>query len=184
MSPARLDNLVAVLATGLADEQRRAAVAATGLSESATAALVALAEFLDGSRIGALAGVLGLSHSGAVRLVAQLAEAGLVRRQQLGDGREVGVRLTATGRRTAARAAGARAEAAAALTADLSPGQAADLERLLDRLVTELTRQRLERRRDGGSEPWLCRTCDLAACGRPEGRCPAARTAAEPAGRS
>ena len=177
MPTARLDNLLAVLATGLADEQRRAAVAATGMSESATAGLVALDQFLDGSRIGALADVLGLSHSGAVRLVAQLAEAGLVRREQLGDGREVGVRLTASGRRTAARAARARAQAVAAVTGGLGPGQAVDLEGLVDRLVADLTRQRLARRRDGGAEPWLCRTCDLAACGRPEGRCPAARTA-------
>jgi DNA-binding MarR family transcriptional regulator len=184
MSTARLDNLVAVLATGLADEQRRAAVAATGLSESATAGLVALDQFLDGSRIGALAGVLGLSHSGAVRLVAQLGEAGLVRRDPLGDGREVGVRLTDAGRRTAGAAARARAEAAAALTADLSPRQAADLERVLDRLVTGLTRQRLERRGQGAEEAWLCRTCDLTACGRPESRCPAARTAAAPDGRT
>lgn len=184
MPTARLDNLLAVLATGLADEQRRAAVAATGLSESATAGLVALAQFLDGSRIGALAGVLGLSHSGAVRLVAQLADAGLVRREPLGDGREVGVRLTASGRRTAARVARARAEATAAITAELGPRQAADLERVLDRLVAGLTRQRLAHRREGGAEPWLCRTCDLAACGRPEGDCPAARTAAGTDGRS
>ncbi len=180
MASARLSNLVAVLATGLADEQRRAATAATGLSESATAGVVALHEFLDGSRIGSLADVLGLSHSGAVRLVAQLAEAGLVRREQLGDGREVGVRLTAAGRRTAEAATRARSAAATALVDALDPGDSAELERLLDALVRRLTEHRLARRREGGSEPWLCRTCDLTACGRAQGRCPAARTAARP----
>ena len=35
----------------------------------------------------------------------------------------------------------------------------------------------LVRTKDGGA--WTCRLCDLDACGRPAGRCPAANAAAE-----
>jgi DNA-binding MarR family transcriptional regulator len=178
----RLDNLLAVLATGLADEQRRTMAATSGLSENGVGALVALEQILDGSRVADLAAVLGVTHSGAVRLVDQLVAAGLVRRTPLGDGRAVGVRLSARGRREAARARAARAATAGHLTAGLSDRQRADLERLLDRLVGSLTATRLERRRSGAAEPWLCRTCDLVACGRPDGRCPAATTATATAG--
>ena len=36
----------------------------------------------------------------------------------------------------------------------------------------------IEQLRAGEGGAWWCRTCDFAACGRPEGRCPAQRTAA------
>ena len=42
------------------------------MSGSATAALLALEEFLGDAHVGRLADVLGLTHSGAVRLVTQL----------------------------------------------------------------------------------------------------------------
>ncbi len=175
----RLTNLLAVAATGLADEQRRAMAAATGLTESGVAAVVALDQFLDGSRIGDIASVLGLSHSGAVRVSARLVDAGLLQRVELGDRREVGVRLTARGRSVARRAAAVRADVAQRLVDGMSDRQRRDFERMLGGVVAQLTRERLEHRRATASEsPWLCRTCDLAACGRPDGRCPAANEAA------
>lgn len=173
----RLGNLVAALATGVADEQRRATAEATGLTDSGVAAVISLAQFLDGARIGDLAQVLGLSHSGAVRLVSQLVEDRVVRRIALGDGREVGIRLTARGRRLAERAAEARAAAVEAALAGLDQRQRHALEDLLDTLVNAHAQARLDRRAQGHQPPaaWLCRTCDLAACGRADGRCPAAR---------
>ena len=48
---------------------------------------------------------------------------------------------------------------------------------LLGKLVEARVASRIERRRSGESGPWWCRTCDFAACGRPEGRCPAQLTA-------
>jgi hypothetical protein len=47
-------------------------------------------------------------------------------------------------------------------------------------LITTITRQRLEQRASGVAPAGgaLCRMCDFAACGRPDGACPAAVTAA------
>lgn len=171
----RLSNLLAVLATGLADEQRRATAAATGLSDSGVAAVIALAQFLGGARIGDVANVLGLSHSGAVRLVGHLVQGRIARRVGLSDGREVGVQLTERGRQLAEAAASARAAAADAVMSGLDEAQRAELEHLLGLLVAAHTRNRLERRaRTDEPAAWLCRTCDLVACGRADGRCPAA----------
>ena len=69
-TPTRLENLLASLALGLHDDAARALEAATGLTGSGPTALLALDEFVGGANVGRLADVLGLTHSGAVRLVA------------------------------------------------------------------------------------------------------------------
>ena len=51
------------------------------------------------------------------------------------------------------------------------------LEGLLVKLVEARVASRIERRKAGESGAFWCRTCDFAACGRPEGRCPAQVTA-------
>ena len=73
----RLENLLASLSLNLAEESQTALERAAGLSGSATAALLALEEFLGDAHVGRLADVLGLTHSGAVRLVTQLEREGL-----------------------------------------------------------------------------------------------------------
>jgi DNA-binding MarR family transcriptional regulator len=174
----RLDNLLASLSLNLADESTRALESAAGLKGEAATALLALDEFLADAHVGRLADVLGVSHSGAVRLVAQLESLGMVERRPGSDRRRVEVRLTAAGRRSAAAARGARDAVVQETTRGLSPSEAAGLERLLTRLVEARIAARVERRRDAGDSPaWWCRTCDFAACGRPEGRCPAQVTA-------
>ncbi|HRI99021.1 MAG TPA: hypothetical protein PLZ93_25570, partial [Nocardioides sp.] len=60
--------------------------------------------------------------------------------------------------------------------------EAASLEGLLERLVSARVEARIEGRRAGQTGAWWCRTCDFAACGRPEGRCPAQVTAARVVG--
>src|ERR1700761_702871 len=87
-------------------------VAAVG--PSAPAALVALHEFLDGGTVTQLSSVLGLTHSGTVRLVDRLAAEGLVERAGAPDGRTVAVVLTIAGRVTAGRVLAARHAALAA----------------------------------------------------------------------
>ena len=57
-------------------------------------ALLALEEFLGDAHVGRLADVLGLTHSGAVRLVGQLERDGLAERRTGADRRRVEVRLT------------------------------------------------------------------------------------------
>jgi MarR family transcriptional regulator, negative regulator of the multidrug operon emrRAB len=175
---ARLANLLAVAATAVADEIRDGTAEAVGEHGAAAAALVALSQSQDGAPITRLAGVLGLTHSGAVRLVDRLVELGCVRRREAPDRRAVSVRLTPRGRAAAARAAAARAQATEPLLAALAPGDRARLSAILETLIEAVVDVRLRRRTaEGWRGAWLCRQCDFIACGRPDGRCPAANAA-------
>jgi DNA-binding MarR family transcriptional regulator len=174
----RLDNLLSASSLGLVDDGNRALEQATGLAGAGPVALLALDEFLAGTTVGRLAEVLDLTHSGAVRLVTQLEGMGLVTRRAGSDRRRVEVTLTAAGRRRARAGRAARDDMVRTTTAGLDADDAAMLERLLERLVEARTAARIDRRRAGERGPWLCRTCDMTACGRPEGRCPAQRTTA------
>jgi DNA-binding MarR family transcriptional regulator len=175
----RLENLLASLSLNLAEESRAALERASGLTGSAAVALLALEEFLGDAHVGRLADVLGLTHSGAVRLVAQLEAEGLAERRTGADRRRVEVRLTAAGRRRAAEARAARDAVVGETTHGLTGVEAETLEALLARLVEARTAARIHRRRQGEPRAWWCRTCDFAACGRPEGRCPAQVSAAK-----
>src|SRR6478752_4620799 len=175
----RLDNLLAGLVLNLAEEGRQALERASGLTGSATVALLALEEFLAGAHVGRLADVLGLTHSGAVRLVTQLERDGLAERHQGVDRRRVEVRLTAEGHRQAHAARAARDDVIAGATSGLTIDEREILEALLDKLVSARVASRIERRRARQNGAWWCRTCDFAACGRPEGRCPAQMSAAQ-----
>src|ERR1035441_2137755 len=104
----RLDNLLASLSLNLAEEGQQALERASGLTGSATTALLALEEFLDGAHVGRLAAVLGLTHSGAVRVVTQLERDGLAERHEGADRRRVEVGLTTKGRKGSRRARAAR----------------------------------------------------------------------------
>jgi MarR family transcriptional regulator, negative regulator of the multidrug operon emrRAB len=176
---ARLANLLAAAATALADEIRERTADVAGEHGAAAAALVALSQSQNGAPIARLAGVLGLTHSGAVRLVDRLAALGYVRRWDASDRRAVSVRLTARGRAAAERVAAARARAIEPLIAALSAGERARLSATLVTVIETMVDVRLRRRAgEGWRGAWLCRLCDFAACGRPDGRCPAANAAA------
>jgi DNA-binding MarR family transcriptional regulator len=177
----RLENLLASLSLNLAEEAVAALERASGLTGSATAGLLALEEFLDQSHIGRLANALGLTHSGAVRLVSQLEAEGLAVRHVGVDRRRVEVRLTARGRRRARAARAARDAVVHETTSGLNEDDAAALEELLAKLIEVRVATRVANRRAGKSAAWWCRTCDFGACGRPEGRCPAQATAARSA---
>ncbi len=174
----RLENLLASLSLNLAEEARSAMERAAGVSGAAALALLALEEFLGDAHVGRLAGVLGLTHSGAVRLVSQLEGDGLAERRTGADRRRVEVRLTEQGRLRARDAREARDAVVHQTTSGLTADEATALEALLDKLVRARVEVRVERRRAGESGAWWCRTCDFAACGRPEGRCPAQVTGA------
>jgi DNA-binding MarR family transcriptional regulator len=175
----RLDNLLASLSLNLADAGQQALERASGLSGSATAALLALAEFLGGAHVGRLADVLGLTHSGAVRLVTQLERVGLAARLPGTDRRRVEVRLTTAGQELARKAREARDEVISSTTDCLTADERQSLEALLEKLISAQVAARVERRRAGENGAWWCRTCDFAVCGRDEGRCPAQAAAAQ-----
>src|ERR1700681_47759 len=75
---ARLANLLGALSTGLYDTAQESAGAAARLDGSAPAALIALLDFLPGGTVRDLSWVVGLTHSGALRLVDRLVVAGVV----------------------------------------------------------------------------------------------------------
>lgn len=168
-------NVLGALSLVVADRMNAAVELIATLGPSAPAALAALHEFLDGETLTQLSFVLGLTHSGTVRLVDRLAAAGLVERAGAQDGRAVAVVLTRTGRRTAARILQAREKALASVLSALTPDEIDSLAAALDTMLTTVTLARAEERsaRTGDRpQPWLCRLCDFAACGRSEGKCP------------
>jgi DNA-binding MarR family transcriptional regulator len=179
----RLANLIGAWALAVADRVEAATIAEVGRGGQAPAALVALHEFADGQTIEDLRQVLGLTHSAAVRLVDGLESDGhAARGWSAGDRRAVSVALTASGRVAARRILRARAEAVDAALDGLTDAQRRSLTTLAERLTGDMAALRLEERRRGAPPAggWLCRMCDFVACGRAEGRCPAAATPGRP----
>jgi DNA-binding MarR family transcriptional regulator len=137
----------------------------SGRSESAAAALSALDQFLGQPSIDLLSQVLGLSQSGTVRLVDRLEQDGLVRRGPGFDGRTTTVLLTAAGRRAARRLEEARLKVLDGVLEPLTDAEQQTFARLLGRILVGMMRE-------PGATRWMCRLCDLSACGRPAGHCP------------
>jgi DNA-binding MarR family transcriptional regulator len=168
----RTGNLLGALALALSDRMADAAGGTAGQSVSAAIALSALHQFLDDPPVDRLRQVLGLTPSGTVRLVDRLQEAGHVTRQPGVDGRSVSLRLTASGRRAARRVAAARAEVLDGALAGLDAEERDALDRALSRMLVGLMR-------GPGAVRWMCRFCDMTACGHTTGGCPVANAARE-----
>ncbi len=130
----------------VADRMHAAVEPIAGLGPSAPAALAALHEFLDGGSVTQLSSVLGLTHSGAVRLVDRLADEGLVERVGAPDGRAVSVVLTRSGRGTAERILRARQESVTCALSALTSDEVDDLAAALDTMLTTVTLARAEGR--------------------------------------
>lgn len=176
----RLANLLGAWSLAVSDRITAAATTAAGRGGQAPAALVALDQFAEGSAIEELSAVLALTHSATVRLVdALVADGQVARRRRRGDRRAVAVALTPSGRRAARRIIRARREAVQEVLGGLSAAQRRALTAMAERLTGDLAALRLDERSEGElpAGGWLCRMCDFAACGRPEGRCPAAARA-------
>jgi DNA-binding MarR family transcriptional regulator len=171
-------NVLGALSLAVADQMSDAVAAAAGQSVTAAAALSALEHFADGCSVDRLRRILGLTSSGTVRLVDRLVSVGDVRRREGPDGRTTSIELTAAGRRAARRVTAARGAVLEEALSGLSPAERADLDRLAARVLGGVVRAKLARDAGGESTRWTCRLCDLHACGRAEGRCPAATAAA------
>jgi MarR family transcriptional repressor of emrRAB len=168
-------NVLGALSLVVADRMNAAVEATAGLGPSAPAALVAMHEFLEGGSVTQLSSVLGLTHSGTVRLIDRLAAEGLVERVGAADGRAVAVVLTPLGREKAAQILHAREQSLANALTGLSQDEVDHLAAALDTMLTTMTLARAEERSTRANDrprPWLCRLCDFAACGRSEGNCP------------
>jgi MarR family transcriptional repressor of emrRAB len=165
--PAQAANVLGALALALTDRMAAAVEESSAHSESGAAALSALRHFLRDPSIDLLRQVLGLTHSGTVRLVDRLEQGGLVTRAAGPDGRTTVVRLTPAGRRTARRVTAARARLLGSALEVLPAAEQEQLADLAGRVLAGM-------RRGAGATRWSCRLCDTGACGRLEGRCPVA----------
>jgi DNA-binding MarR family transcriptional regulator len=158
-------NLVSAFALAAGERIRTATEAALAHGASAPAALVALESFAAGETIDGLRRVLGLTHSGTVRVVDRLVAAGLVERRMGPDARSVALSLTPAGRRTARRVMVAREAAAEEPLAALSPAERARLGDLLARVLVEVVGAPDAARH-------ACRLCDVEACRGAVRACP------------
>jgi DNA-binding MarR family transcriptional regulator len=164
-------NLLGALALALTDRAFDA-VAEVGEAGTTAVALSALYQFLDRPTVDLLRRVLGLTSSGAVRLVDRLESMGWVRRGTAPDGRATAVLLTSAGRKIAKRVSAARTNALKQALSTLSPAKLIELEDLLSVLLVGLMR-------GPGATRWMCRFCDMHACGWAEGHCPVRNAARE-----
>jgi DNA-binding MarR family transcriptional regulator len=163
-------NRLGALALAVVDRTSEAIAAAVGHSDSAAAALSVLHHILDRPSIDHLRQVLGLTHSGAVRLVDRLEHDGFVRRRPGPDGRSTAVTLTASGRRAATRVTTARARVLDTALEALAPDEREIFDHLVGRVLVGMMRE-------PGATRWTCRLCDTVACGRYTGDCPIGRAA-------
>ena len=176
----RLSNLLGALSLVLADEIREATEKAAGVSDAAPAALVSLRESPSEKTIEDLRRLVGLTHSGGVRLVDRLTELGYVTRRVRPPGRSVVVTLTQEGANVADRIERARADVLGRAIRSLCGSEQDLLASAMSTVIGDIARDRLDRRAAGNPPRGgaLCRMCDFTACGRESGRCPAQVTAA------
>lgn len=171
--PGRAANVLGALALALTDRMSDAAEDTTGQAVTDGIALSALVHVLPPDpSIDLLRQVLGITHSGAVRLVDRLEVAGLVRRVPGTDRRTTAIRLTPSGRRAATRVAGGRIDLVRDALDALSADEQEQLAALAGKVLAGLRRDPATT--GGPITRWTCRLCDTTACGRAEGRCPVA----------
>lgn len=166
----RTANLLGALSLAVANRMDEASKSAVPHAGNAAVALSAMHFFLDGATLTELAAVIGLSPSGATRLVDRLVEDGAVRRGPGRDGRETLLFLTSRGSHLARGVAGARAGVLADALAPLTEVERKTLEGIISKLLVELIRP-------PGATRWLCRFCDTEICGLETAECPVTRSA-------
>jgi DNA-binding MarR family transcriptional regulator len=169
-------NLLGALALVIADRTADAVAEAAGQSLSAATALSALHHFLDRPTLDRLRLVLGLTHSGAVRLVDRLATAGYVSRGAGDNGRSRAIALTDKGRRVATQVSAQRTAVLNGALLQLSTEERKTLHTLMGKLMETFVHGNIDR--GPGVAGWICRLCDTEACGRVDGHCPVANSAA------
>jgi MarR family transcriptional repressor of emrRAB len=154
-------NLVGALGVVIGDRLARA-----GAAGSSAEALVAISGEGAGMTIDALARRVGLSHSGAVRLVDRLVRDGKVQRSRGFDQRTAALALTPEGYRTVRRILARRELELESLLAILSDEERRGFVECAQRVLTRLSETDAESER-------ICRLCDHDTCGHSRGTCPA-----------
>jgi MarR family transcriptional regulator, negative regulator of the multidrug operon emrRAB len=162
MSAARTANLLGAAVTALNDELESATASAAAHGAAFPAALVSV-HWEPGLSIEQLRRIVGLSHSGTVRLLDRLEREGAVERKAGRDGRSVAVHLTAQGRRQVRTILDRRRSVMGGALDLLAPAEQDQLRRLVEKMLAGMTRDREH-------SDHICRLCDLAAC--PGAACP------------
>ena len=162
MSDARTTNLLGAAVTALNDELEAATATAAEHGAAFPAALVSV-HWAPGLSIEQLRRILGLSHSGTVRLLDRLEREGAVKRKAGQDGRSVAVHLTAQGRRHMRTILDRRRSVMDNALELLAPPEQDQLRHLVEKLLASMTRDREH-------ADHICRLCDEAAC--PIAACP------------
>jgi MarR family transcriptional regulator, negative regulator of the multidrug operon emrRAB len=160
----RLANLIGAFGIAVHDAQYEAISASHELGASDAVALAAIAAS-PGCSVDYLRTVLGITHSGAVRVSDRLAQVDLIARAAGSDGRTVGLSATAKGTRVADDITAARRAVVVKLVRSVPVAHRALMTDMFEQFLTVLA---------GGlsddEAEHLCRLCDESAC--PQRRCP------------
>jgi DNA-binding MarR family transcriptional regulator len=154
----RLENQLGALGIALGDSMDQAFDEACAVGDSAPAAVILIHENPD-TRIEALARYLELSHSGTVRLVDRLVEAGWVAREACEDKRAVVLVLTKAGTKVAERLLDGRRKSLGRALQGVSAADRKVLERLVPQMLNNLIEDKVQ-------ADHVCRYCDTKACDR------------------
>jgi MarR family transcriptional repressor of emrRAB len=157
-SASRAANILGATVLGLFDELRAVTETHAGRAGEGSAALVVLGHQPGLSNDG-LSRLLGLTHTGTVRLVDRLVDDGLVdRRGAPHDRRAVALFLTDAGEAARAEILAEREKMMRGLLECLVPRDQAKLAELLGKLLQRVSR-------DDAHKLRICRLCDSDACG-------------------
>lgn len=149
-------NMLGALALTVTDRIRAEVNVSLDAGGETAAALVLLGAN-PALTVAEIAEALGLTHSGAVRLVDRLCVSGLAERQSGPDARAVHVRLTSAGARQRRRALLRRQAVLDHALQALSPSEEAAFAQMLDKLL-----RRMLEFPDQGHR--FCRLCDEDLC--------------------
>ena len=149
-------NLLGALSLAVMDRIEQGAREVVGRGGETPAALVVIG-YGQGMTNDKLRRILGLSHSGTVRLVDRLVSDQFVERRSGKDGREVALWLTATGAAARKDLLRSRISAVASLLEVLSPAEGQRLETLIRELLARQDTSELDRFT-------ICRMCDDRTC--------------------
>ena len=149
-------NLLGALSLAVMDRIEQGAREVIGRGGETPAALVVIG-YGQGMTNDKLRRILGLSHSGTVRLVDRLVSDRLVERRPGNDGREVALYLTAAGAGARTALMESRISAVASLLNVLSPAETKQLGTLMRELLARQDTSELDRFT-------ICRMCDDRVC--------------------
>ena len=149
-------NILGALSLAVMDRIEEGARVILGRGGETPAAIVVIG-YGQGMTNDTLRRILGLSHSGTVRLVDRLVSDRLVERRAGKDGREVALHLTAKGAGVRNTLMASRISALEALLSVLSPAKQKQFGKLVHELLAGQDTSELERFT-------ICRMCDDRVC--------------------